>query len=153
MRELWHRVRFHLSLLALLVPISQLPEVFADHDEAHPNLTRHQVTAGPFILYLIADDEAPHKDLSGQLEKDITIAVPPSYIGEIRGIFVDVGDHPTLPSLEDVAHDGPYDLHTHMRIPDSRTGHELIRVTVETWSGASFKAMIPLQEVLIPKTL
>jgi hypothetical protein len=143
MRKRWHRVRFHLSLLALLVPISQLPAAFADHDEPHPNLTRHQVTAGPFILSLVADDEAPHKGLSGNLEKDVTIVVPPSYIVEIRGIFVDVGDHPTPPSLEDIAHDGPYDLHIHMRIPDTPTGRELIRVTVETWSGDSFKAGVP----------
>lgn len=146
--RLWHRGKFHLSALVLLVPLPFIPAQFGGATVFDPPEIERTVTAGPYTVRLVTSTAAPHREPTGDVMKEYTVRVESGGIGTIRGVFLRVGKPRSVRTLGALAEGNPYAWEAEVTIPPALSGDEDLWLTVESWDGALHQAAVPLAPLL-----
>lgn len=148
MRRLWHRGKFHLSALVLLVPLPFIPAQFGGTTVFDPPEIERTVTAGPYTVRLVTSVHGPHREPTGEMMKDYAVHVESVGLGTIRGVFLRVGKPRSVRTLGALAEGNPYELGAEVTIPPTLSGDEELWLTVESWDGGLHQAALPLDQLL-----
>jgi hypothetical protein len=142
----WHRWKFHLSALVLLVPLGLTPTFFAEGPDT--SLVTRSVTAGGLVVDLAATTEPPYRGADGRPMKDFNVILRPQDIDRVRAAFLHIGKPRLLRAAGALSHGNPYRGHAHVPIPDRGSGPKEVWLTLERWDGRIHQASVPLAEFL-----
>lgn len=144
MPKSWHRGKFHLSALMMLVPLPFLPNYFSPKPIFAPPEIRRDVSAGPFPITLVTYDESPHRAGNGEWMKEYHVHLRPADIDKVRGVFLRVGKPRNLRAAGALGFGNPYEREAEVAVPAEPAGTEELWVTVEDWSGRIHQTSTPL---------
>lgn len=148
MRRLWHRGKFHLSALVLLVPLPFVPGQFGGNTVFDPPEIERTLTAGPYTVRVVTGDRGPHQEPTGDRMKDYAVHVTAGDADTIRAIFLRVGKPRSIRTLGALAEGNPYEREAEVVIPPTLSGAEELWLTVESWDGRLHQAALPLDQLL-----
>ena len=147
---IWRRWWFHLSLLAILVPLGFLKSyidvqtMFLQGQEA--GLRSVPVTVGRWTLQLQeVETEDPYWDPREGLEKLFRMVPCQVCVPEIRAIFVSL-KRPGSTEYGQEFEGNPYRSFGEMKLGRNPSPDDKVWLTVEGWDGSLHQVSLPLRE-------
>ena len=154
----WHKWRFHINVLLLLIPLGFMPRYFADQslfrgDTGLGEREVGEVQVGPWSLRMAEfRDEAPRPAGPAGHMKSFNVALCDACIDQVKATYLRIGKPRSLRAAGVIFFGTPYRMGTQLPIPEkTRTDAELW-ITMEGWDGSMHQASIPLRQAS-PATL
>ncbi len=156
--RLWHKWRFHLNILLLIIPLGFMPKYF--HEVAlfrgESGLGEREigdVQVGPWSLRMAElFEEAPHNEGPAGYMKDFNAALCPACIGEVKATYLRIGKPRSLRAAGAIFFGSPYRMGASVPIPPRTKADAELWITMEGWDGSMHQASIPLAQAS-PATL
>ncbi|WP_236168530.1 thiamine pyrophosphate-binding protein [Pseudomonas atacamensis] len=148
----WHKWRFHINVLLLLIPLGFMPKYFADASlfRGDSGLGQREigtVQVGPWSLRLAElREEAPHLSGPAGYMKDFTAAVCDSCVEQVKATYLRIGKPRSLRAAGTIFFGTPYRMGTQMPIPAKTRPDAELWITMEGWDGSMHQAAIPLSQ-------
>lgn len=147
---IWHKWRFHINVLLLLIPLGFMPKYFADAalfrgDSGLGEREIGEIQVGPWSLRLAElRDEAPRSDGPAGYLKGFNAALCDACIEPVKATYLRIGKPRSLRAAGVIFFGTPYRMGTQLPIPEkTRTDAELW-ITMEGWDGSMHQASVPL---------
>ena len=147
----WKRWRFHLSALALVLPVVFMPRYFEDQALFQGTLGLGQriigeQQVGPWTLRLAEMRvEPPQLDGPAGYMKTFSLALCDDCIEEIRAVYLRVGKPRNLRTAGALFFGSPYRQTASVPIPNRTTADSMLWLTAEGWDGSVHHASLPLE--------
>jgi len=148
----WKRWRFYLSALVLIAPLAYLPQYFEDLalERGDAGLGQREVgefTVGPWNVRLAEWQVGPpdREGLAGYA-KVFTLAQCRQCIGQIKAIYLRVGEPRSLRTAGSLFSGSPYRQMAEVLIPERVAPDAEMWLTAEGWDGSVHQIRVPLAE-------
>ncbi|MFJ3484096.1 thiamine pyrophosphate-binding protein [Pseudomonas sp. NPDC090202] len=148
----WHRWRFHLNILLLLIPLGFIPRYFADvalfrGDSGLGEREIGEIQIGPWSLKLAEfRDQAPLLEGPAGYMKVFTGALCERCIHEVKATYLRVGKPRSLRAAGALFEGTPHRMAADVPIPKRATGDGELWITLEGWDGSVHQAAVPLTQ-------
>ena len=148
----WHKWRFHINVLLLLVPLGFMPEYFADAalsrgDTGLGERDIGEVTVGPWSLRLAElHKEAPQLDGPAGYMKSFNAALCARCREQVKATYLRIGKPRSLRAAGVIFVGTPYRMSAMLPIPARTRADAELWITMEGWDGAMHQASIPLSQ-------
>ena len=149
--RLWHKWRFHINILLLLVPLGFMPKYFADAslfrgDSGLGERDIGTVQVGPWSLQLAEmRNEAPTPDGPAGYMKSFNAALCETCIEQVKAAYLRIGKPRSLRAAGVIFFGTPYRLGATVPVPLRTQENAELWVTLEGWDGSVHQASIPLK--------
>ncbi|NVZ66456.1 thiamine pyrophosphate-binding protein [Pseudomonas gingeri] len=149
--RLWHKWRFHLNILLVLIPLGFMPRYFSDAAlfRGDTGLGQHvnELQVGPWSLQLAELwDEAPRRDGPAGYFKSFNASLCATCIDQVKATYLRVGKPRSLRAAGVIFFGTPYRMGAVVPIPENTGDDAELWVTLEGWDGAVHQASIPLSK-------
>jgi hypothetical protein len=147
----WHKWRFHINVLLLLIPLGFMPKYFADvalfrGDSGLGEREIGDVQVGPWSLRLAElRNEAPLNGPAGY-SKDFNAALCDACIEQVKATYLRIGKPRSLRAAGVIFFGTPYRMGTQLLIPEKTKPDAELWITMEGWDGSMHQATIPLSQ-------
>ncbi|MDN4546603.1 thiamine pyrophosphate-binding protein [Pseudomonas sp. C32] len=151
LRVFWHKWRFHLNILLLLIPLGFMPKYFADEalqrgDNGLGEREVGEVQVGPWSLRLAElRNEAPLNSPSGHM-KNFNAALCDACIDQVKATYLRIGKPRSLRAAGVIFFGTPYRMSAQLPVPDKTKTDAQLWITMEGWDGSMHQASIPLNQ-------
>ncbi|MBK1663803.1 hypothetical protein CKO38_04050 [Rhodospirillum rubrum] len=151
MRKLWHRSKFHLSALMLLLPAFYFAQQHGAFSTtavgAMPATAPAAVALGPWRVAVSAMPGLPEPGADGALRRFILVKIVEGDVDTIRGSFLRIGKPRNIRTLGALAYGNPHFAMAQVPVPEGLTGKEELWLTIEGWDGTLHQTSWPLAAV------
>ncbi|BAP44503.1 thiamine pyrophosphate-binding protein [Pseudomonas sp. LJDD11] len=150
--RLWHKWRFHINVLLILIPLGFMPKYFADAalfrgDAGLGQRDIGQVQVGPWSLRLAElRDEAPRLDAPVGYMKSFNAALCTECAEQVKATYLRIGKPRSLRTAGAIFFGPAYRMGAFMQIPENSPLDAELWITMEGWDGAVHQASIPLAQ-------
>ncbi|MEI2414584.1 thiamine pyrophosphate-binding protein [Orrella sp. JC864] len=147
----WHRWRFHLSALLLVLPLLYLPRYFQDVALNRGTMGLGQrpagtVQVGPWPLQLAEwETGAPKPDPAGYM-KTFTMALCQGCQDEVRAVYLRVGKPRSLRAAGSIFFGSPHRAFATIPIPERTATDADLWLTAEGWDGSVHQTPWPIAQ-------
>ncbi|MFI7856562.1 thiamine pyrophosphate-binding protein [Pseudomonas promysalinigenes] len=151
-KQWWHKWRFHLNILLILIPLGFMPKYFADAKllRGDAGLGANPVSGiqvGPYSLDLAElRDEAPRADGPAGHFKLFNAALCKACVNEVKAVYLRIGKPRSLRTAGTIFFGAPYRMITNLPIPPRTRTDAQIWITLEGWDGSLHQASVPLAQ-------
>ena len=151
LRMFWHKWRFHLNILLLLIPLGFMPKYFADEalqrgDDGLGEREVGEVQVGPWSLRLAElRNEAPLNSPAGHM-KNFNAALCDACIDQVKATYLRIGKPRSLRAAGVIFFGTPYRMSAQLPVPDKTKPDAQLWITMEGWDGSMHQASIPLNQ-------
>ena len=151
LRVFWHKWRFHLNILLLLIPLGFMPKYFADEalqrgDNGLGEREVGEVQVGPWSLRLAElRNEAPLNSPAGHM-KNFNAALCDACIDQVKATYLRIGKPRSLRAAGVIFFGTPYRMSAQLPVPDKTKPDAQLWITMEGWDGSMHQASIPLNQ-------
>lgn len=148
----WHKWRFHLNVLLLLIPLGFMPKYFADEalmrgDSGLGEREVGEVRVGPWSLRLAElRNSAPMLEGPAGYMKGFNVALCEVCIGQVKATYLRIGKPRSLRAAGVIFFGAPYRMGASLPVPEKTTADAELWITMEGWDGAMHQASIPLSQ-------
>ncbi|MDD0972905.1 thiamine pyrophosphate-binding protein [Pseudomonas fontis] len=148
--RLWHKWRFHLNILLVLIPLGFMPKYFHDASlfRGDSGLGEHEIgeiAVGPWTLQLAElRDDAPRADGPAGHFKLFNAALCSTCINEVKAVYLRIGKPRSLRAAGVLFSGTPYRMSANLPIPTNTRSDAQIWITIEGWDGSMQQSAIPL---------
>ncbi|NYT70038.1 thiamine pyrophosphate-binding protein [Pusillimonas noertemannii] len=148
----WKRWRFYLSAFVLIAPLAYLPTYFEDlalerGDVGLGQRDIGEITAGPWSVRLAEwQIGAPEREGLAGYAKVFTLAQCRECIGQIKAIYMRVGEPRSLRTAGSLFAGSPYRQMAEVLIPEQASPEAQLWLTLEGWDGAVHQVRVPLSD-------
>lgn len=148
----WHKWRFHLNVLLLLVPLGFMPKYFSEAalfrgDAGLGQREAGEIQVGPWSLRLAEfRDEAPRPNGAVGHMKQFTAALCQSCIGQVKATYLRIGKPRSLRAAGVIFFGSPYRMGALLPVPQKTPPDAELWITLEGWDGSMHQAAIPLSQ-------
>ncbi|MHA3737540.1 thiamine pyrophosphate-binding protein [Pseudomonas sp. Eth.TT006] len=152
LRRIWHKWRFHLNALLLLIPLSFMPKYLADAAlfRGDVGLGEHEIgeiQVGPWSLRLAElRNEAPHLDGPAGYMKDFNAALCDACIEQVKATYLRIGKPRSLRAAGVIFFGTPYRMGAQLPVAEKTRPDAELWITMEGWDGSLHQAWIPLRQ-------
>lgn len=152
LRRFWHKWRFHLNALLLLIPLGFMPKYFADAAlfRGDVGLGEHEVgeiQVGPWSLRLAElRNEAPRLSGPAGYMKDFNAALCDASVEQVKATYLRIGKPRSLRAAGVIFFGTPYRMGAALPVPERTPVDAEIWVTMEGWDGTMHQGSIPLSQ-------
>jgi len=149
---LWHKWRFHLNILLLLIPLGFMPKYFTNAAliRGDTGLGEHEIgeiQVGPWSLRLAElRDEAPRRDGATGHVKAFNAALCDACIEQVKATYLRIGKPRSLRAAGVIFFGTPYRMGASLPVPEKTQADAELWITMEGWDGAMHQAAIPLSQ-------
>ncbi|WLH33951.1 thiamine pyrophosphate-binding protein [Pseudomonas sp. FP2196] len=153
----WHKWRFHINVLLLLIPLGFMPKYFADAalfrgDSGLGEREVGEIQVGPWRLRLAElRDEAPRGGPAGYL-KGFNAALCDVCVDKVKATYLRIGKPRSLRAAGVIFFGTPYRMGAQLPVPEKTKADAELWITMEGWDGSMHQASIPLSQAS-PATL
>ena len=150
--RLWHKWRFHINVLLLLVPLVFMPKYFADAslfrgDSGLGERDIGTVQVGPWSLRLAEmRNEAPHPDGPAGYMKSFNAALCETCGEAVKAAYLRIGKPRSLRAAGVIFFGTPYRMGATLPVPLRTKDDAELWITLEGWDGSVHQASIPLRD-------
>ncbi|WP_025127282.1 hypothetical protein [Pseudomonas sp. PH1b] len=150
--RLWHKWRFHLNILLLLIPLGFMPKYFADTalfrgDSGLGEREIGEVQVGPWSLRLAEmRNEAPRRDGPAGYMKSFNAALCQACADPVKATYLRIGKPRSLRAAGVIFFGSPYRMGASLPIPEKTRADAELWITMEGWDGSLHQAAIPLSQ-------
>lgn len=158
LRVLWHKWRFHINVLLILVPLGFMPKYFADAalfrgDSGLGEREIGEVQVGPWSLNLAElRNEAPQLSGPAGYMKSFNAALCQACAEQVKATYLRIGKPRSLRAAGVIFFGTPYRMGATLPVPEKTKGDADIWITMEGWDGSMHQAAVPLAKAS-PATL
>ena len=151
LRAFWHKWRFHINVLLLLVPLGFMPKYFADAalfrgDSGLGEREVGEVQVGPWSLTLAElRNEAPRPDPAGPM-KSFNAALCKECVKQVKATYLRIGKPRSLRAAGVIFFGTPYRMGAALPVPERTSPDAELWITMEGWDGSMQQASIPLSQ-------
>ncbi|MBU0937563.1 MAG: thiamine pyrophosphate-binding protein [Gammaproteobacteria bacterium] len=151
LRAFWHKWRFHINVLLLLVPLGFMPKYFADAalfrgDSGLGEREVGEVQVGPWSLTLAElRNEAPRPDPAGPM-KSFNAALCKECVKQVKATYLRIGKPRSLRAAGVIFFGTPYRMGASLPVPERTSPDAELWITMEGWDGSMQQASIPLSQ-------
>ncbi|MFD2640990.1 hypothetical protein [Pseudomonas japonica] len=156
--RLWHKWRFHLNILMVLIPLGFMPKYFADTalfrgDDGLGQRLVGDVQVGPWSLKLaeLKDKEPELDGVSGYM-KSFNAELCEACGERVKATYLRIGKPRSLRAAGVIFFGSPHRLGAYIQIPPNTPADAQLWITMEGWDGSMHQAAIPLAQAS-PKTV
>lgn len=148
--QLWHKYRFHINILLLLIPLGFMPKYFADvalfrGDSGLGEREIGEIQVGPWSLQLAElRNEAPLNSGPAGYMKSFNAALCQACISEVKATYLRIGKPRSLRAAGVIFFGSPYRMGATLPIPQKTSADAEIWITMEGWDGSMHQAAVPL---------
>ena len=148
----WHKWRFHLNILLLLVPLGFMPKYFAEAslfrgDSGLGEREIGTVQVGPWSLQLAElRDEAPRPDGPAGYMKSFNAALCDTCAEQVKATYLRIGKPRSLREAGVIFFGTPYRMGATVPIAPRTKDDAELWITLEGWDGSMHQASIPLSQ-------
>ncbi|BAQ82118.1 hypothetical protein [Pseudomonas sp. St29] len=148
----WHKWRFHLNILLLLIPLGFMPKYFADRalfrgDAGLGEREVGEVQVGPWSLRLAEmRSQAPRHDSAVGYMKEFNAALCDACIDPVKATYLRIGKPRSLRAAGVIFFGSPYRMGASLPIPEKTKADAELWITMEGWDGSMHQASIPLSQ-------
>lgn len=148
--RLWHRWRFHLNILLLLIPLGFMPKYFADAalfrgDSGLGEREVGDIQVGPWSLRLAElRNEAPLLSGPTGYMKGFNAALCERCIDQVKATYLRIGKPRSLRAAGVIFFGTPYRMGALLPVPEKTTADAELWITMEGWDGSMHQAAVPL---------
>ncbi|UZE30889.1 thiamine pyrophosphate-binding protein [Pseudomonas asplenii] len=147
----WHKWRFHLNILLVLIPLGYMPRYFSDAAlfRGDTGLGQHvnELQAGPWSLQLAELwDEAPRRDGPAGYFKSFNASLCAACGSQVKATYLRIGKPRSLRAAGVIFFGTPYRMGAVVPIPENSGADAELWVTLEGWDGSVHQASIPLSK-------
>ncbi|MCE1118719.1 MULTISPECIES: thiamine pyrophosphate-binding protein [Pseudomonas] len=149
-KQWWHKWRFHLNILLILIPLGFMPKYFADAslfrgDSGLGANAIHDIQVGRWSLDLAElFDEAPRAQGPAGHFKSFNAALCSTCTEGVKAIYLRVGKPRSLRAAGTIFFGAPARMSTSLPIPPRTRADADIWITIEGWDGKMYQASVPL---------
>ncbi|OLF52319.1 thiamine pyrophosphate-binding protein [Pseudomonas chlororaphis] len=150
--QLWHKWRFHLNILLLLIPLGFMPKYFADAalfrgDSGLGEREIGEVQVGPWSLRLAElRNESPRLQGPAGYQKDFNAALCETCIDQVKATYLRIGKPRSLRAAGVIFFGTPYRMGATLTVPEKTKADAELWITMEGWDGSMHQAAIPLNQ-------
>ncbi|WP_161867793.1 MULTISPECIES: thiamine pyrophosphate-binding protein [Pseudomonas] len=150
--RLWHRWRFHLNILLVIIPLAFMPKYFKDVSlfRGESGLGEREigeVQVGPWSLRLAElRDEAPKFEGPAGYMKNFNAALCTTCIDQVKATYLRIGKPRSLRAAGAIFFGSPYRMGASLPIPPRTKADAELWITMEGWDGSLHQASIPLAQ-------
>jgi hypothetical protein len=148
----WHKWRFHINILLLLIPLGFMPKYFADvalfrGDSGLGEREIGDIQVGPWSLRLaeLRNQEPQMSGPAGYM-KNFNAALCQSCIGQVKATYLRIGKPRSLRAAGVIFFGAPYRMGASLPIPEKTKTDAEIWITMEGWDGSMHQAAVPLAQ-------
>ena len=151
LRACWHKWRFHINVLLLLVPLGFMPKYFADAalfrgDSGLGEREVGEVQVGPWSLTLAElRNEAPRPDPAGPM-KSFNAALCKECVKQVKATYLRIGKPRSLRAAGVIFFGTPYRMGAALPVPERTSPDAELWITMEGWDGTMHQGSIPLSQ-------
>lgn len=148
----WHKWRFHLNILLLLVPLGFMPKYLAEAslfrgDSGLGEREIGTVQVGPWSLQLAElRDEAPRPDGPAGYMKSFNAALCDTCAEQVKATYLRIGKPRSLRAAGVIFFGTPYRMGATVPIAPRTKDDAELWITLEGWDGSMHQASIPLSQ-------
>jgi hypothetical protein len=149
---IWHKWRFHINVLLLLIPLGFMPKYFADAalfrgDSGLGEREIGEIQVGPWSLRLAElRDEAPRSDGPAGYLKGFNAALCDACIEPVKATYLRIGKPRSLRAAGSIFFGTPYRMGIQLPVPEKTRADAELWITMEGWDGSMHQASIPLSQ-------
>ena len=150
--QFWHKWRFHINVLLLLIPLGFMPKYLADAAlfRGETGLGEREIgelQVGPWSLRIAElRNEAPRLDGQAGYMKSFNAALCDTCIDQVKATYLRIGKPRSLRAAGVIFFGTPYAMGATLPIPVRTPLDAQIWVTMEGWDGSMHQAAIPLSK-------
>lgn len=150
LQQLWHKWRFHLNILLLLIPLGFMPKYFADMalfrgDSGLGEREVGDIQVGPWSVRLAElRNEAPRPDGPAGYFKSFNAALCQACIPQVKATYLRIGKPRSLRAAGTIFFGTPYRMGTSLPVPAKTRPDAELWITLEGWDGSMHQAAVPL---------
>lgn len=150
--RLWHKWRFHINVLLLLIPLGFMPKYFADValDRGDEGLGQREVgtiQVGPWSMRMAEErNEAPQRAGPSGPTKSFNASLCAECIDRVKATYLRIGKPRSLRTAGVIFFGGGYRMSAFMQIPEDTKPDSELWITMEGWDGSVHQTSIPLQQ-------
>jgi hypothetical protein len=148
----WHKWRFHINVLLLLIPLGFMPKYFADAalfrgDAGLGEREIGEIQVGPWSLRLAElRNEAPRSDGPAGYLKAFSAALCTACVEPVKATYLRIGKPRSLRAAGVIFFGTPYRMGTQLPVPVKTPADAELWITMEGWDGSMHQASIPLSQ-------
>lgn len=151
-RVWWHRWRFHLSVLAILIPLCFVPRYIKDQAlfSGDLGLGVHDLGVkklGPWEVHMAEfNDLPPRRDGTAGFVKTFSVSLCESCRNEVRAVYLRIGKPRSLRTAGAIGFGSVYNMQIGVLIPRDTPPDAQLWLTAEGWDGSMHSTSFPLTE-------
>lgn len=148
----WHRWRFHLSVLAILIPLCFVPRYLKDQAlfSGDLGLGVHDLgtrKVGPWEVHLAEFDALPpRRDGTAGFVKTFSVSLCEACRDSVRAVYMRVGKPRSLRTAGAIGFGNVYNQQIGVLIPRDTPKDAQLWLTAEGWDGSSHSTSFPLAD-------
>ena len=148
----WHKWRFHINVLLLLIPLGFMPKYFADvalfrGDAGLGERVVGEIAVGPWSLRLAElRNEAPRLEGPAGYMKGFNAALCDACIDKVKATYLRIGKPRSLRAAGVIFFGAPYRMGAQLPVPEKTKADAELWITMEGWDGSMHQASIPLSQ-------
>ncbi|MNF43623.1 hypothetical protein D3C84_247120 [compost metagenome] len=156
--QLWHKWRFHINVLLILIPLGFMPKYFADAalfrgDSGLGEREIGEVQVGPWSLHLAElRNAAPEMSGPAGYMKSFNAALCKTCAEQVKATYLRIGKPRSLRAAGVIFFGTPYRMGAMLPVPEKTRADAEIWITMEGWDGSLHQAAVPLSKAS-PATL
>lgn len=157
-KRFWHKWRFHLNILLVLIPLGFMPRYFSEvslfrGDEGLGQRMVGDIQVGPWSLKLAElKDKAPELDGVSGYMKSFNAELCEACGDRVKATYLRIGKPRSLRAAGVIFFGSPHRLGAYMKIPENTPVDAQLWITMEGWDGSMHQAFVPLAQAS-PKTI
>ncbi|WP_295470298.1 thiamine pyrophosphate-binding protein [uncultured Pseudomonas sp.] len=150
--RLWHKWRFHINVLLVLIPLGFMPKYFADAALFRGDMGLGQreigeVPVGPWRITLAEQrNEAPMPNGNLGYTKNFNAALCTACKDQVKATYLRIGKPRSLRTAGVIFFGSGYRMGAQMIIPADTDPKADLWITMEGWDGSVHQASIPLEQ-------
>lgn len=147
----WHKWRFHINVLLLLIPLGFMPKYFAEQalfrgDKGLGERDIGQVQVGPWSLRLAEASKNAPSPFNAGFMKSFNASLCTECVDRVKATYLRIGKPRSLRAAGVIFFGPGYRMGAFMQIPETTDPDAELWITMEGWDGAVHQASIPLAQ-------
>ena len=150
--QLWHKYRFHINILLLLIPLGFMPKYLADAslfrgDSGLGEREIGEIQVGPWSLRLAEmRNEAPRSDGPAGYLKSFNAALCQACIEPVKATYLRIGKPRSLRAAGVIFFGTPYRMGAQLPVAEKTKADAELWITMEGWDGSMHQGSVPLSK-------
>ncbi len=149
-QRLWHKYRFHLNIVLVLIPLGFMPAYLQNAAMTRGTLGLGEREIGEFNVgpwtarvaeWHVGEPEA--EGMAGHM-KEFTVALCESCLPQVKAAYLRIGKPRSLRTAGALLSGSPYRLFAEVVVPPDTSANSELWLTVEGWDGRVQQTAIPL---------